>query len=99
MTNSSLKTPGNPHSLNSILAKEPNVIADVYKILLRFRTYLKGLSSDITKAYYQMFTGLVEKHVRRVVWRYGIKEDVGKSLGILLSVLGMFQQQHFYGFV
>ena len=88
VTNSSLKTPGNPHSLNSILAKGPNVIADVYKILLRFRTYLKGLSSDITKAYYQMFTGLIEKHVRRVVWRYGVKEDAWKIFGYLVVSFG-----------
>ena len=73
VTNSSLKTPGNPHTLNSILAKGPNMMSDPYKILVRFRTYLKGLSSDVTKAYYMMETGLLEKHVRRLVWRYGVK--------------------------
>ena len=67
VSNSSLKTPGNPHSLNSILAKGPNMLSDPCKIMIRFSHYLRGLSSDVTKAYYQMLTGLVEKHVRRIV--------------------------------
>ena len=73
VSNSSLKTPGNPYTLNSILAKGPNMLSDPYKILVRFRSYLKGLSSDVTKAYYQMWTGLLEMHVRRMVWRSGVK--------------------------
>ena len=36
VTNSSLKTPGNPHSLNSILAKGPNMLSDPFKIMIRF---------------------------------------------------------------
>ena len=71
VSNSSLRTPGNPHTLNSIVAKGPNLLSDTYRILIRYRTYLKGLNSDVTKAYYQMRTGLIEKHVRRMVWRYG----------------------------
>ena len=81
VSNSSLKTPGNPHTLNSILAKGPNMLSDTYKILIRFRTYLRGLNSDVTKAYYQMWTGLVEKHVRRMVWRNCIKGAKWKIYG------------------
>ena len=81
VSNSSLRTPGNPYSLNSILAKVPNMLTDPYKIMIRFRTYCRGLSSDVTKAYYQMFTGLLEKHVRRVVWRYGVKENKWRIFG------------------
>ena len=84
VSNSSLKTPGNPHSLNSILAKGPNILTDPYKVLVRFRTYLKGLNSDVTKAYYQMFTGLLEKNVRRVVWRYGKKKAKWRIFGWVL---------------
>ena len=29
------------------------------------------MCSDVTKAYYALHTGEVERHVRRVVWRYG----------------------------
>ena len=81
VSNSSLKTPGNPHSLNSILAKGPNLLSDPYKILIRFRNYLRGLNSDVTKAYYQMSTGLLEKNVRRVVWRYGKKNAKWRIFG------------------
>ena len=56
VSNSSLKTLGNPHSLNSILAKGPNMLSNPYKIMIRFRTYIKGLNSDVTKAYYQRNT-------------------------------------------
>ena len=88
VTNSSLKTPGNPHSLNSILAKGPNMLSDPYKIMIRFRHYLRGLSSDVTKAYYQMMTGLVEKHVRRIVWRYGKKKSKWRIFGYLVVSFG-----------
>ena len=35
--------------------------------------------SDISKAYYQMLTGELEFHVRRVIWRYG---DASKKLRV-----------------
>ena len=88
VTNSSLKTPGNPHTLNSIMAVGPNLMTDPYKILLRFRSYIKGLNSDVTKAYYQMFTGLIEKHVRRIVWRYGNKQSEWIIFGYLVVSFG-----------
>ena len=88
VSNSSLRTPGNPHSLNSILAKGPNMLTDPYKIMVRFRTYLKGLNSDVTKAYYQLFTGLLEKHVRRIVWRYGVKGAKWRIFGYLCVSFG-----------
>ena len=40
-------------------------------MLVRFRHQEYGLSGDISKAYFQMHTGPVEKHVRRVLWRDG----------------------------
>ena len=88
VSNSSLKTPGNPHSLNSIMAKGPNMLSDPYKVLIRFRSYLRGLNSDVTKAYYQMLTGLLEKHIRRVVWRYGDKRAKWKVFGYLVVSFG-----------
>ena len=88
VSNSSLKTPGNPHTLNGILAKGPNMLSDPYKILIRFRTYLRGLNSDVSKAYYQMFTGLTEKHVRRMVWRYGDKRAKWKVFGYTVVSFG-----------
>ena len=69
--NSSLRCPKTGLSLNDILAKGPNVLNDIWDLILRFRSYRVGLVSDVTKAYHSMKTGLLEKHVRRVVWRYG----------------------------
>ena len=71
VTNSSLADPVNGISLNSILAKGPKVLNDMFEILVRFRIYDKGLISDVSKAYYMLWTGELEKHVRRIVWRYG----------------------------
>ena len=71
VTNSSLEDPVTGISLNSILAKGPKVLNDMFEILLRFRMYAKGLISDVSKAYYMLLTGLLEKHIRRVLWRYG----------------------------
>ena len=74
VTNSSLIDPNTGLSLNSILAKGPMYLNDMWEMLVRFRHQECGLCGDISKAYYQMHTGPVEKHVRRVLWRDG---DVG----------------------
>ena len=71
VTNSSLADPATGISLNSILAKGPMVLNDMFEILIRFRVYERGLISDVSKAYFMLLTGEVEKHVRRIVWRYG----------------------------
>ena len=47
---------------------------DMWEMLVRFRHQECGLCGDISKAYYQMHTGPVEKHVRRVLGRGG---DIG----------------------
>ena len=64
------------------------MLTDPYRIMVRFRTYLRGLNSDVTKAYYQMATGLLEKHVRRIVWRYGVKGAKWKIFGYLVVSFG-----------
>ena len=71
VTNSSLVDPSTGLSLNSILAKGPMYLNDMWEMLVRFRHQECGLTGDISKAYYQMFTGPLEKHVRRVLWRDG----------------------------
>ena len=71
VTNSSLVDPETGLSLNSILAKGPMYLNDMWEILVRFRSYEAGLIGDISKAYYQIQTGPVEYHCRRVLWRFG----------------------------
>ena len=85
VTNSSLADPVTGISLNSILAKGPNVLNDMFEILIRFRVYLDALISDVSKAYYMLLTGLLEQHVRRVVWRYG-KTDAVWRVFVFLTV-------------
>ena len=61
-------------SLNSILMKGPNTLSDQWSILNKWRSYEIGLCSDVTKAYHSLRTGEIEKHLRRVVWRFGNPE-------------------------
>ena len=90
VTNSSLADPVTGISLNSILAKGPKVLNDMFEIVLRFRLYDKGLISDVSKAYYMLLTGELEKHVRRVLWRYG--ETLDLCGGYLCVSMGDSQQ-------
>ena len=39
-------------SVNELLAKGPECLADTYKLLIRFRSFLRALVADIMKAYY-----------------------------------------------
>ena len=71
VTNSSLVDRATGLSLNSILAKGPKVLNDMWDIIIKFRGYECGVTGDISKAYYQIHTGEIEKHVRRVLWRDG----------------------------
>ena len=73
VTNSSFNNSGN--SLNSCLPKGPNSLNDMLGITLRFRCHCCGFMYDLSKAYNTMRTGLVEKHIRRFVWRFSEEED------------------------
>ena len=68
-------------SLNSILMKGHDTLSDQWDVLSRWRTYEIALCSDVTKAYYSLRTGEVEKHVRRVCWRYGNLDNQWKVFG------------------
>ena len=50
-------------NLNDLTIKDPNTLADLFGNLLKFRGYKIGLVYNITKAYYSMRSGLIEKHV------------------------------------
>ena len=73
VTNSSLKN--GTYSLNECLAKGPNSLNSMLDISLRFRCHKQALVSDLTKAYNALKTGLEEKHLRRIVWRFDPNED------------------------
>ena len=72
VTNSSFSNHG--HSLNSCLPRGPNSLNDLYNITVRFRAYVKVFGYDLEKAYNTMETGIVERHLRRFVWRWSEDE-------------------------
>ena len=72
VTNSSFNNRGN--SLNSCLPRGPNSLNDLFNITIRFRSYEKVFGYDLAKAYNTMKTGVVEKHIRRFVWRWTDEE-------------------------
>ena len=86
--NSSLKCRRSGLSLNEVMCKGPNVLSDLWELLLRFRSYRHGLISDVTKAYHSMKTGLLELHLRRVVWRHGDRGADWKVYGFLVVAFG-----------
>ena len=50
-------------NLNYISVKGPNIYANIYNNLFKFRSYQLALVFNISKAYNSIKTGLVEKHL------------------------------------
>ena len=50
-------------------------MADIFENLLKFRSYQVALIFDITKAYNSIWTGIVEKNLRRFWFRQDPQED------------------------
>ena len=73
VTNSSFNNGG--HSLNSCLPKGPNSLNDMFAITLRFRCHEVSFMFDLSKAYNTMRTGIVERHLRRFIWRQSENDD------------------------
>ena len=71
VTNSSLKNKNANLSPNDCMQKGPNALSSLLEVIIGFRMYEVGLTYDMTKAYQSISTGDVEKHVRRIVWRWG----------------------------
>ena len=65
VTNSSLSNRKGV-SFNGILVKGHDTLSNQWFVLTRWGSYEKALCSDITKAYYTIKTGKLEKHVRCV---------------------------------
>ena len=61
---------------------------DMWEMLVRYRNQECGLCGDISKAYYQMHTGPIEKHVRRVLWRSGKIGTPWKIFGFKVVSMG-----------
>jgi hypothetical protein len=85
VTNSSLKN--GIRSLNDCLPKGPNSLNSMYDITVRFRCYETGLVYDLTKAYNSLKTGIVEKNLRRMLWRFS-KEEAWQDFGFVVVAFG-----------
>ena len=85
VTNSSLKN--GVRSLNDCLPKGPNSLNSMFDIMVRFRCYECGLVFDLTKAYNSLLTGIVEKHLRRLIWRFSSDQD-WQDFGFVVVAFG-----------
>ena len=54
-----------------------------------FRGYRIGMIADVTKAYFSMATGELEKNVRRVIWRFGKNSKNWKVFGFMVVSMGI----------
>ena len=79
VTNSSFKN--GKYSLNDILPKGPNSLNDMLEVAVRFRAYEKVFAYDLSKAYNTMKTGIVERHLRRFIWKFN-EEDPWLDMAI-----------------
>ena len=85
VTNSSLKN--GIRSLNDCLPKGPSSLNPMFDIIVRFRSYEVGLLFDLTKAYNSLKTGVIEKHLRRLIWRFS-NEEPWQDFGYVVVVFG-----------
>ena len=69
VVDSSLKNNWKGPRLSSLYAKGPNVINDLYKVLVKWRSLKSCGIYDLKKAYHQIRTGEKEFFMRLVVWR------------------------------
>ena len=69
------------HSLNECLPKGPKSLNSMWDIVVRFCCYDVGMVYDLSKAYNTMKTGIVERHLRRFIWKFK-EEDPWIDLAI-----------------
>ena len=84
--NSSLKYKG--RSLNDVLVKGPNVLNDILGVQLRFRSYRVAVVCDLRKMYHSIKTTLMERHLRRMKFRYFDSTKKMKTYGIETVTFG-----------
>ena len=74
VSNSSLKNDQSGRlSYNDILLKGPNALNLLLQVLVTWRSYPNVVTWDYSKAYNTVETYAEETHMRRLVWRCGVK--------------------------
>ena len=66
----------------------PNALASLLEVLIGFRMYEVALVYDMSKAYQSISTGLVERHVRRIVWRWCDPSKPWESIAYYVVTFG-----------
>ena len=57
-------------SLNQLVAKGPNLLSNLYKLLIRFRFFEVGVGLDIAKAYHTLHFDEVAKFLHLMIWKF-----------------------------
>ena len=70
------------------MPKGPNSLTPLIEALTTFRSYKHVVSWDLSKAYNTVHTGQAEKHMRRLVWRWGDKESDWQVFGFTKMAFG-----------
>ena len=68
--------------------KGPNCLNSLIKVLIKFRSYETALIYDLSKAYYHLHTGPVEKYTRLVLWRDCNSSTEWKTYGFDCTAFG-----------
>jgi len=63
-------------SLNDILQVGHTFQADLYSIVLRFRTHQVCFTADITKMYRQITVHPQVRNLQRILWRYSTEDNI-----------------------
>ena len=58
-------------SPNECMSEAPNALSSLLEVLLGFRFKEVALVFDLSKAYQSIRTREIERHVRRIIWRWG----------------------------
>lgn len=97
-------------ALNDILLDAPNVNADLFEALLRFRSYPVVFIADVEKMYRQVLVHPADTDYQRIVWRdspekpiqhfrlltvtYGLKNSVFLAMSALKKAAEAYEQQY-----
>ena len=75
VANSAMKNANSGHSFNDTTDNVPNVLNDLFDVLVQWRGHTQALMYDLSKAYQSVRTGDLELHLRRIVYREEVDQE------------------------
>ena len=88
VTNSSFVNENAKLSPNNCMQEAPIALSSLLEVLIGFRMNEIALVYDLSKAYQSISTGELERHVRRIVWRWGKNEADWEIYGYNVVTFG-----------